>query len=188
MPTEQEKADLSKKRGQAAASIADPDEKRKFIAAQGEAEAKGKGTASAEQYEHLNKEADDTMATGGMNKAVGVPSYKKGTSYVPSTGLAKLHKGEAVIPAEKNPMNPFEGITKGDKKPPKKIAEIRSKKSHDGKIIHTHMHHHPQHHGDETYVSNNADEAAAHMTAQEPNMSAAPPEMESEAAPTPAAQ
>ncbi|MCI0418144.1 MAG: hypothetical protein L0312_02805 [Acidobacteria bacterium] len=30
----------------------------------------------------------------------GVPSYKKGTKNVPRTGFAKLHKGEAVIPAK----------------------------------------------------------------------------------------
>jgi hypothetical protein len=29
-----------------------------------------------------------------------VPSYKHGTDYVPKTGLAKLHKGEAVLPKD----------------------------------------------------------------------------------------
>lgn len=31
-----------------------------------------------------------------------IPAYAKGTPYVPETGLAVLHKGEAVIPASKN--------------------------------------------------------------------------------------
>lgn len=41
MPTEQEKADLSIKRGQLAANIEDPAEKKKFISAQGEADKAG---------------------------------------------------------------------------------------------------------------------------------------------------
>lgn len=32
----------------------------------------------------------------------GMPSYKEGTKYVPKTGPAILHKGEAVIPKERN--------------------------------------------------------------------------------------
>lgn len=39
--TEQEKAALSGKRGKLAAGISDPEEKRKFIAAQGEVDRKG---------------------------------------------------------------------------------------------------------------------------------------------------
>jgi hypothetical protein len=31
---------------------------------------------------------------------LGIPQYEKGTGYVPNTGPAILHKGEAVIPAE----------------------------------------------------------------------------------------
>lgn len=102
MATPQEQADLSKKRGQAAAQISDPDQRRKFVAAQGEAEKKGKGNASPEDYDRLSREADDTIATGGLNKSVGVPSYKHGTPYVPKTGLALLHKGEKVTPAKDN--------------------------------------------------------------------------------------
>lgn len=92
--------------------------------------------------------------------------YHKGTSYVPKTGPAILKKGEAVIPAEKNPMNtvnPFDLINKGDKKPKKEISEIRTKRAHDGKMIHTHIHHHPETHPDETHVSSNMDDMHAHM-------------------------
>lgn len=33
----------------------------------------------------------------GVEKTPGIPSYKKGTKFVPKTGLAKLEKGEAVL-------------------------------------------------------------------------------------------
>lgn len=106
-------------------------------------------------------------------------SYKSGTPYVPETGVYKLHEGEAVVPKEKNTMNATDamaGIT-GKAKPPKKIHKITTHKSDDGKMIHTHQHHHPAHHPDETHVSNNMKEATDHMAAMEPNMSAQPPEM-----------
>jgi hypothetical protein len=112
-----------------------------------------------------------------MTKPLG--SLKHGTSHVPKTGVYKLHEGEAVIPKEKNTMNASDamaGIT-GKAKPPKKIHKITTHKSDDGKMIHTHQHHHPAHHPDETHVSNNMEEATDHMAAMEPNMSAQPPEM-----------
>lgn len=34
----------------------------------------------------------------------GRPSYAVGTSFVPQTGMAKIHQGEAIIPAQMNPM------------------------------------------------------------------------------------
>jgi hypothetical protein len=107
MPTEQEKADLSKRRGQVAASITDPEARRKFIAEQGDKEAKDKLSDSV--YAKLSKDADDTEATGGKNKDTGasapIASYKNGTDYVPKTGNYKLHEGEKVTPADENPAN-----------------------------------------------------------------------------------
>jgi len=106
-------------------------------------------------------------------------SLKTGTPYVPKTGMYQLHEGEAVVPKEKNTMNAADammGIT-GKAKPPKKIHTIKTHKSDDGKLIHTHQHHHAAHHPDETHISNNMKEATDHMTAMEPNMSAQPPEM-----------
>ena len=37
---------------------------------------------------------------------VTVPSYDVGTPFVPSTGLALIHRGEAIIPSQYNPYNP----------------------------------------------------------------------------------
>lgn len=43
----------------------------------------------------------DIMAILQANPGI-IPTYQEGTSYVPRTGLAFLHQGEAVIPANKN--------------------------------------------------------------------------------------
>jgi len=107
--SEDQRAALSKKRGAAAAGISDPDAKKKFISAQGDAESKNKGSLSDEDHARLDKEADDTLATGGLNKDTGakapLASYKNGTDYVPKTGTYKLHEGEKVTPADENPAN-----------------------------------------------------------------------------------
>lgn len=113
MASEQDKAALSKKRGQAAVYVSDPAERQRFIAAQGNAEAKG--NMSSEDYQHLDREAEDTIATQGQNKAMGgaqyekgtpgvsigrgsfMPMYKAGSKKVPKTGAAKLHKGEVRV-------------------------------------------------------------------------------------------
>ncbi len=42
---------------------------------------------------------------GGSTNNPTTPSYATGTSYVPQTGMALLHKGEAVIPANQNTYN-----------------------------------------------------------------------------------
>lgn len=69
------------------------------------------------------------------------------------------------------------GIVGKSKKPPKKIKEIRTRKTDDGKYVHTHLHHHPEHHADETHVSEDLKGAQQHLAEQEPNMAAQPPEM-----------
>jgi hypothetical protein len=79
-------------------------------------------------------------------------------------------------------MTAMAGIT-GKAKPAKKIHKITTHKTDDGKMIHTHQHHHPAHHPDETHVSNNIGEAQAHMAAQEPNMAAQAPAMPEAGAP-----
>jgi hypothetical protein len=119
-----------------------------------------------EHPEILGKEklAEFDAATKGKHLPVHVPKYHTGVDVVPRTGLAHLQKGEAVIPKKDNPMvNPYAGITKGDKKPKKEIREISTTKSHDGKMIHVHKHHHPEHHPDETHVSNDMGDLHSHM-------------------------
>lgn len=47
------------------------------------------------------------MSSGGSSgSSSNVPKYAVGTPFVPSDQLAFLHKGEMVIPAQYNPMNP----------------------------------------------------------------------------------
>jgi hypothetical protein len=99
-----------------------------------------------------------------------VPSFKHGTPSVPKTGLALLHKGEAVIPKDKNPMKQVDKAMSsakdmmGDEQKPKKaIKHIETRKTHDGKFVHTHKHHHPDIHKDEEHVSNNMAELKKHM-------------------------
>jgi hypothetical protein len=97
-------------------------------------------------------------------------SYEHGTPHVPETGIYKLHKGEAVIPKEKNPMNPFAKITSGDKKPRKALKSIHVHATDNGKHIVTHKHHHPEHHPDTTHAMNSADEVGQHVAAAAPSM------------------
>jgi hypothetical protein len=54
-------------------------------------------------------------------------------------------------------------ITRGEKKPKKEIREIRTRKTHDGKYIHTHLHHHPDVHPDEEHVSSDMSDLHDHF-------------------------
>lgn len=81
-----------------------------------------------------------------------------------------------------NASEAMAGIT-GSAKPPKKIHKITTHKTDDGKMIHTHMHHHSNHHPDETHVSNDIGEAQDHLAAQAPNMTAQAPPMPEAGAP-----
>ncbi len=60
-------------------------------------------------------------------------------------------------------MNPFEKILSGERKPKKEIREMSITKSHNGKHIVTHKHHHPEHHPDETHVMDNMAALQGHM-------------------------
>lgn len=87
-PTEQQRADLSKRRGQVAAGITDSAARKAFIARQGQEEAKGSKDTSGLESE-LYRERNRQAAQG---------SFQKGGT-VPRTGNYKLHKGEKVVPA-----------------------------------------------------------------------------------------
>ena len=96
---------------------------------------------------------------GGTNN--NLRSYKDGTDYVPKTGPAILHEGEKVTPAKDNMADVFDKVPgrKSEEKPKKSIKRIEITKSHNGRHIVKHVHHHPAHE-DETHVMN--DMAALH--------------------------
>jgi hypothetical protein len=102
-----------------------------------------------------------------MSRPLG--SFKKGTNYVPHTGVALLHKGEAVIPAKENKMADMDktyemvkGMSK-EEKPKKEIAHIKTSKAKSGGYVHEHHHTRPEHHPMETHVSSTQDAMADHM-------------------------
>lgn len=114
-----------------------------------------------------DRPGEKRIDTNAMTKPLG--SFKKGTDSVPKTGTYKLHKGEAVIPAEENHMQKTMDkmkaalSAKSDDKPKKEIKEIVTSRAHDGKMIHVHKHHRPEHHPDETHVSNDMAELHKHF-------------------------
>jgi hypothetical protein len=100
-------------------------------------------------------------------------SFERGTDYVPKTGDYKLHEGEKVTPAKDNMADLYDKVPgrKSEGKPKKEIKHIITSKTHDGKYLHKHVHHHPSHE-DETHVSNNMAELHNHFEdhAGTPNM------------------
>jgi hypothetical protein len=100
---EQQRAALSQKRGRAAATIADPQRRQAFISQQGQAEQSG--APSDEAYLGMDREAENALAlpeqTPPPQQQPQTPSYRRGTPFVKKTGLAKLHRGEAVVPRKK---------------------------------------------------------------------------------------
>lgn len=121
------------------------------------------------------KPGEKRIDVSDMIKPLG--SFKHGTDYVPRTGTYKLHEGEAVKTKKENMADWTKGISGGsEKKPKKEIKEIRIKKSHDGKHVIIHQHHHPEHHEDETHVASDMSELHKHMDdhAGTPNEGEAP--------------
>ena len=90
-------------------------------------------------------------------------SYKNGTPYVPETGPAILHKGEAVKTAGEN-MADIMSMVPGNKvKPPKKeLAGIFTRKAGKG-FIHEHHDVHPEHHKMKEHASGNMKDALTHI-------------------------
>jgi hypothetical protein len=123
-----------------------------------------------------DKPGEKRIDVSGMTKPL--PSYKHGIDYVPKTGPAILHKGERVTPEKDNMKDKVYGkVHEGDGKPPKKIKEIRTRKSASGGHIHEHHHHHPEHHPMEEHTSPDDKAMIEHMTANAggDGMTAAPP-------------
>ena len=98
-PTEQQKAALSKKRGETAAALEKqghfqtPEEKQKFISAEGDAEAKG--SLTQDKMTQLSQQGTMSFKEGGV---------------VPKTGLALVHKGETVIPAKEGRSSEYRKV------------------------------------------------------------------------------
>jgi hypothetical protein len=86
MATEQEKADLSKTRGTTAAHISDPAERRSYIAAQGNAEAKGGEDKTPELRQADFNKRNELAAIGSMKRG---GTAKRSGPYL-------LHAGEKV--------------------------------------------------------------------------------------------
>ncbi len=97
-----------------------------------------------------------------MTKPLG--SFKEGTDYVPKTGLYKLHEGEAVKTKEENMADVYAHVPgRSEAKPAKKeIKRMEITKSHNGKHIVKHIHHHPAHE-DETHVMNSMADLHSHL-------------------------
>lgn len=103
------------------------------------------------------------------------PSFKDGTDFVPKTGDAKLHKGEAVL--KKEDADKFreakmkhgtmssvaEELGGKSEKPKKEIKHMHIKKATNGGHIIRHEHTHPEHHPDEEHITKNDDELASHV-------------------------
>lgn len=95
------------------------------------------------------------------------PSYEKGTDFVPKTGPARLHKGEAVLnkaDADKHRALKGAAATLGGDKPAKEIHEMTIKKVK-GKNAHviTHHHTHPHVHPSETHTTEGTDGLMSHV-------------------------
>lgn len=92
--SEADKASLSQRRGRFAASIKAPKDRRKYIAAQGEADVSGNDSRQAELAVTTNKDEQNAV----------LGSLKKGGK-VKKTGLYKLHRGEKVVPVKETNMS-----------------------------------------------------------------------------------
>ena len=113
-------------------------------------------------------------------------SYEDGVASVPETGPAILHKGEKVTPAKENPMKDLFSMVpgKGSEKHKKEIKHIVTSKTHDGKYLHKHVHHHPSHE-DETHVSNDLAALKDHMAAHTDGAGGDPDAAQMTASPSP---
>lgn len=187
---EQARADLSKKRGEAAAKLPQG-QKKDFIRAQGDEDQTTRNHMGDVTFERLNREADhvnrpspslwdkvpsspsqtDPGTRADMDRKM--PMFKHGTDRVKKTGPAIIHKDEAVLRksdadkyrAAKSVYGGLSEILGGDKesKPDKEIKEIRTRKAKSGGYIHEHHHTHPEHHPMEEHTSENQDAMVSHM-------------------------
>jgi hypothetical protein len=113
-----------------------------------------------------DRSGEQRIDTSSMTKPLGMQSYEKGTDYVPKTGPAILHKGEKVVPKDKNMKSvtdKMKASLSGDDKPKKEIKEMHIRKTANGHHIVKHIHHAPAHHPDEEHSMNDLSELHAHL-------------------------
>jgi hypothetical protein len=85
--------------------------------------------------------------------------YHTGTPYVPKTGPAILKKGEAVIAAEHNPMNPenlYDKVPGMMPKPKKEMSHMMIRKAKGGHVVEHHFTHPADHKMEEHVMTNMA--------------------------------
>lgn len=108
-----------------------------------------------------SRPGEKRIDTSDMTKPLG--SFKKGTNYVPKTGVYKLHEGEKVVTAEDNKMNPYSKVTEGAKKPKKVVKSIHTRRASSGGWIHEHHHTEPAHHPMEEHTTAAKNDMLSHM-------------------------
>ncbi len=117
-----------------------------------------KAPPASQDYDKINKNAKFGNRPGEKRPGPdGMPTYHKGVASVPKTGPAVLKKGEAVIPAEHNPMNPENMFDKvagmPAKKPAKVIDHLKVRKAASGGHIIEHHHTEPGAHKMEEHLA-----------------------------------
>lgn len=128
---------------------------------------------------------DTTTRSGVISGPAAKPSGFKDGGVVEKTGVAKVHKGEVVIPAKgkgmawKDATKHLGGKSKGSKK---EVREIRTRKGASGGYIHEHHHTDPDANPMEEHTSPDQAGMVQHMLANMPDAgggdpnAAAPPQ------------
>lgn len=117
-----------------------------------------KAPTASNDYDKINKKAKFGNRPGEKRPGPdGMPVYHKGTTSVAKTGPAIVKKGEAIIPAEHNPMNPENMFDKvagmPAKKPAKVIDHLKVRKAASGGHIIEHHHTEPGAHKMEEHLA-----------------------------------
>lgn len=116
-----------------------------------------KAPPASQDYDKVNKTSRYGNRPGEKRPGPdGMPTYHKGVTSVPKTGPAIVKKGEAIIPAEHNPMNPenmFDKVAGMAKPPAKEIDHLKIRKAKTGGHIVEHHHTAPGTHKMEEHLA-----------------------------------
>lgn len=152
--TEDQKAALSRRRGQASSYIKDPSARKAYNEEQGAVEAAHGGTAPDSEYERMSRNADDTIATQGLKQEAHARSQVNSADVKQKMGMSQKHEIMADL---------SHSLGGGSAAHSKKIKEIRTRRGHKGGYIHEHHHTHPEEHPMEEHVSPDQDAMVNHM-------------------------